>query len=682
MTIQLPQNNKWIQNNKSDLSGSIYISKNINLDEDGYIKLSPRMVSIFSEDDDGDFATPEAIGVSNITSTSTSNIQVATTDDHFYTIIGKNTFSILEDGGSGNPNGSSGGTFWQNRWYVAESTSIVYKDADGIYSAVWSNAITGLSGGDHPIALFKSKNSLAVGIGNTVKLYDTSHSNTVTLTLQAGETVRGLLYNNRQLGIITTLDSDSIGQDGGAYFYVWDGASSEASNGVGIGSKEAITIFPYAGTFGIVTQEGQIRIWNGGGFTDDLLESFPYYYQNSRLISDVFSTSSFIDGGNVYFNMGNRLLLDDKKESAQLQQFPAGVWCSDKDYGLYHRYSPSISKATFVDVLTGGSNTSTDVLTANSGTIPATGSIARYIDDSGDPIGGLTQGEDYYIIKLTSSTFKLATSKANAETGIAIDITTQSGSTAYFYMYELLDYGQTYVEDAGAMEKMHVESYFNGELILGADLVDEGLNKKSNLCIPVPGLKNIGYTVFPKIKPVAKRDKIKYVTINHTPLKGEDKIIVKYKPKEVYGLPTVAPNVDKTKFATWTSNKSFYTTIDLSEAKTYFDLGEEFHLECEIVGGAGAGQSQKIDNITVENGTYVIDFEEEMDGVSSADKSCFIVDNWKVSKTVDVNNQQDGIANFPVENISNTTDIKVELQGSGVKFRLLNLVDTTHEKMV
>ena len=40
--IKLPINSEWSQTNKSDKFGSLAYTKNINLDEAGYIKLSPR----------------------------------------------------------------------------------------------------------------------------------------------------------------------------------------------------------------------------------------------------------------------------------------------------------------------------------------------------------------------------------------------------------------------------------------------------------------------------------------------------------------------------------------------------------------------------------------------------------------------------------------------------------------
>jgi len=41
--IRLPAdtNEKWFQPNNSDKFGSLWYTKNINLDEEGYIKLSP-----------------------------------------------------------------------------------------------------------------------------------------------------------------------------------------------------------------------------------------------------------------------------------------------------------------------------------------------------------------------------------------------------------------------------------------------------------------------------------------------------------------------------------------------------------------------------------------------------------------------------------------------------------------
>lgn len=692
MSIRLPQNNKWTQNNKSDLSGSIFYSKNMNLDEDGYFKLSPRMMAIESEEDNTNFSYPTAVGFSQYTfSNEQSLVQLGTADDHFTFTISNTGFSVTEDNHASAPDGSnnSSGVFWQNRWHVSESTVVTSKGANGDYTATWTDRITGLaSATPHPLEVFKNKNELAVGDGNTVKLYNTSYSLQKTLTLPVGMTVTGLCYNNLKLGITTKLDSDSQGEKGGAYFFVWDGATTSANAGVSTGAIEGFTIFPFLGTFAIVLDTGQIRIWNGGGFTDNIVTSFPHYYQPSRFDGTILAGASVIDGGVAYINTSNRLTVPNKTKDLAFQNFPAGVYCLDTDYGLYHRFSPSISKMYLIDVLAAGVNTSTDVITANSGTIPETGSAIRYINDDDDPIGGLKYNEDYYIIKLTSSTFQLATTRENALNGIYIDLTAQSASTTYFHAYEQLDYCQTYYETAGAIGLFQKETYFNGEIITGGALYNESLTEYDQACITVPGLNNYGYIVLPKIIPAGKKDNTKSLVVNHRPLTGDDKITVKYKPTNDSAFPVVTPQIgiggtgDRPK-ADWTSDNEFYTKADLGDVKTYLEKGADFEVECEIVAGAGAGQAVKVSSIsTDDNITYAVVLEESVLGASSGRASYFIMDNWKVSTSVTTANQDGGVAKFPISNVNNATDIKIEMFGSDIAVRVVDIISENQEKMI
>ena len=49
------QSKQHLQDNKSDLTGTIFQSRNISLDEQGYIKLAEATFAQYSEDEDADF---------------------------------------------------------------------------------------------------------------------------------------------------------------------------------------------------------------------------------------------------------------------------------------------------------------------------------------------------------------------------------------------------------------------------------------------------------------------------------------------------------------------------------------------------------------------------------------------------------------------------------------------------
>jgi hypothetical protein len=92
---------------------------------------------------------------------------------------------------------------------------------------------------------------------------------------------------------------------------------------------------------------------------------------------------------------------------------------------------------------------------------------------------------------------------------------------------------------------------------------------------------------------------------------------VKYKNKDLLGLPVTTPQgrISTRNQCAWNGANTFSTTADLAAAKTAFDAGNE--LECEIIGGAGAGGIAKITDISYGSGTYAVTLEEDIDGATS-----------------------------------------------------------------
>lgn len=66
----------------------------------------------------------------------------------------------------------------------------------------------------------------------------------------------------------------------------------------------------------------------------------------------------------------------------------------------------------------------TDIITFNSAHNLKTGSSVKYNIGTGTAIGGLTNNNTYYVINISNTKVKLASTKAQAEAGTAIDLTT------------------------------------------------------------------------------------------------------------------------------------------------------------------------------------------------------------------------------------------------------------------
>lgn len=663
MNIKLPLNGKWTQLNLSDKFGSISYSKNINLDKAGYLSLSPRMVALFDDSgsvanvSDTDFDIPVAFG-----RYSNGDFRLATTDEPFNMSVGSTTKTIAEDTSSNNPNltFNSHGLWWQNKWHETTANNL-RSNASGTWS---TDLITNLSSSTtrHYMAVFRNKNSLAISDANTVKLYDSSYTLTTTLTIPSDYEIIGLAYNNYQLGILTRLGNDTEGQNAESYFFVWDGATTEAGTGIGIGSYTAMVVHPYKSSFLLIDSSGRLLYFNGGGF--DKLAQFPFYLEEQRW-GDLLNHLSYgdnivTDGDVIYINIGLDLWGNSAKGEEYSVNSPSGVWCYDPEAGLYPRYSPSISKSYAHNITQANVNLTTDIFTTSS-VIPPTGNPILLVSGT---VGGLTNNKIYYIIRLTSTTFKIATTKQNAIDLVAVNITS-ADTNNYFWTYDIIDYGISYYTISGAVGLWGTTSSVFTDIIMGARLLNTSLTSQPTLCTAVPFLENRGCFVLPKLYLNSVTELVKKIYIKHLPLDINDSIIVKVKDTQYLGIPTTTPNNASLDEITWTSSTTGTTTTDLSEAKAVFDAisdnGQE--LELELTAGIGAGQFTKIVGLTESSGTYTITTEDEIIGYSSGLKSFFVIDNWKYFDSVQYSNQKNGVFEVSIGKESSGMDIKIELRG-------------------
>ena len=88
------------------------------------------------------------------------------------------------------------------------------------------------------------------------------------------------------------------------------------------------------------------------------------------------------------------------------------------------------TSATAFSVAAGSVNTGTDSITIT-GHGTNTGDQLTYTSGSSD-IGGLADGNVYYVIKVDNDTIKLATTESNANGGSAIPLSTQGAGTHTF----------------------------------------------------------------------------------------------------------------------------------------------------------------------------------------------------------------------------------------------------------
>lgn len=677
ITLPRDTNEKWTQPNNSDKLGSVYYTENINFDESGYAKLSPRTVTIAQQSDSANFGVPHAIGLWN-----TGDYQVATTSNaNFNVSTSATTLTATENSGSNEPTmtDNSHAVWWQNLWFASTATAVLSRPATGGSSQNWTSRITGLTSGvRHYMEVFTSRQQLAVTNGNIIKQYDTSYANTVDLTIPSDFEAIGLAFNNGQMGIITRMGSTTQAQNAEARFYVWNGATTGYNGDAGVGANACVAVCAYKSSFVVLTKNGKLLYWNGGGLEE--LASFPLFFQD-KIWGDIidnltFGDAMYADGDVIYINVGFTLNASGRKEQTMLENLPSGVWCYDPNVGLYHRWSPSISTAGAYAVTDANFNTTTNTLTVTSGTVPATGSIAR-LTNSNSGVDPLVENMDYYVIKTSSTSFKLAETIEDAYSGNAIDlIASGTGDSTRFWIYDIKDYGNTYHDQTGAVTTTNATNTLYQDVIFGGDYQTSSLSNNDSLCLAVPFLESRGSIVFPKFYSGKTKDNMVKAYVRFRPLGEDDRIVVKHRNIDVYGLPILPTSA--TNCANWTGTTEFYTTQDLSEAKTY--LESDGDLEIKFVAGVGAGQSVKITDINEADGIYAVVLEESVIGAASTLKSEFVINNWSVVGTIDNTYNTNGFAEFPVAKASKWHQFKLELRGYTTTVEDFKVINKTQEE--
>ncbi len=726
MAINIPsqQNNKFNVVNISDLFGNIWYTKNINFDLQGYIRLSNRSALVKSEQADarfgiipsfgraskGEFYLPTAV---NPYVTNLGDTQITVSPD-------PNANKPMGLGFT------TAGRWWRNRWHVASPTSLYYRDTtnapwqnitlpvnanplgnwdastnsptirsgigtlgdyyivnvagntiidgvqvwnvgDWIYfnGTAWVKAVpTSVfnSGNNHAMEVFRNRNTLCVADGNKVLQFDEAyvHQNDTDLIIPSDFEIRGLAYSGNRMGIITRLSSGSQGKNLDAYFFTWDGSSPEANAGYPIGSDLAIAITAYKSSWVILTRKGQLLYFNGGGF--DVLGQFPFYYQD-QILGDFQNALSYgdalqVNGDYIYINIASDLNTFGIPAQSFAPNFPTGIWCYDPNVGLYHRYSPSISPVSVGLVRQQDVNTTTNEITLFTGaSVPKTGDPVRYITDNGNPIGGLELLATYYVINISSSVFQLALTRQDALDGTAIDLTNQGGIAHTFIFLNLLDYGASLSSRVGAIGLQGVYTQAFHQLIYSGYYpgISSSLEYAS-LCMDIPFLPARGSFVTAKMVSAQVLDEYAKVFIKYRPLQGSDLIILKYKNQDVLGLPISTAQSG----CQWVSDVMFTTTQDISDAYDFFQNSGE--LECDIIGGAGAGQATKVEAFTFATGTYTITLAESIEGVSSGNLFDICLENWKEFGRVN-DQDTDDFKELPIEVPSKNLLVKCELRG-------------------
>lgn len=666
--IKIPQQSKFSQTNKSDLFGNIYYTKGINFNELGYLKQSSRAVSIYNTQISSDFLTPTTLARA-----SEGGFSIVTQKYLYNLALVDGLSSFVKDTTSGFPtlDGTSYGKYWINRLHVTNNTKMYYVDTSGFPIITWTDSgITLTTGKPHPMAVFEKAGTFMVANGNLIQQLNTSYSvaSLAQLTIPSDYEIVGIEYNNNMLGIATRFSSTVAGQNKEAKLFIWDGSASSANASYACGSDSIIAIKAYKSSFVILTRTGELKYFNGGGF--ETIATFPCY-NNDVVWGDFTNKIGFgdmleVEGDLIYINVNSSVTTN--KLDNYIESMPGGIWCYDPEVGLYHTKSPSVSQMSILYVAQADVNTTEDRLTITnvfsypvSPTIPETGNPVKVTSST---IGGLDYNKIYYIIKTSSTSFKLALTKEDAENFNAVDLTSQGGGASTFMVLDIKDYGQAQSYRPGGVALMGLMRYTYDGLIFGSEIADtNSATNYPHLNLSVAGFRNINYFVTGKVPSQNVEDNIQKLYLKYRPLKESDSIIVKYKNKDELDIPELAS-------CTVTSSTVLTTTSKIPRSYEYTE-----ELECEIISGSGAGQMSKIASITENSGTYTITLEESLDGLVASDVCTIKIDNWTELETI-TGDSSVNWTEIAVAKNSKWTKFKIVLDGSDITIEELLIINS------
>lgn len=666
--MKFPDDQKQIvvTNGVNSIQGRISYTKNIDLSEKGYIKLSAPMCKIFSseaaEGGDVDFQVPI-----DIFAWDNGVYKVITDDQAFnFTLSG---ISLSEDTGFTDWSDTSRVIEWVGGlWHINGASDVQsYTGTTGTttYAQVINKALDF-------IELFTNKNTLVGAIANVLWQYNTSYANTTNLTVPANFVITGNAYSNNFMGVITRTTK---GQ-GNAYFFTWDGATTSANSGFPINDPYILAIRAYKSSWILVTSSGQLLYFNGGGFQE--IGYLPTFKFEENLISlepgteIQFGNLIDVDGDIIYVNCASAPEFSSNMKPYR-PGFSGGMYCYDQQVGFYHRSALSYSRYIKENV-----SVSSDVITSSATHFLKTGDeVWLEADDL-----GLTGSRVYFAIVQTSTTFRLADTYADALANIPVSIT--NGTLNGLSWVKRTDFGIETVplRNLGFVKKVKNYDGFNDSGVtptfLGGYVKPNNVasDRVSVLNAAVPVMSNRGYFITSKFQTSNLEDVWQSVAVKYQKLSPQSSIIVKAKTKDqeaivVGDASLFAAGTYTGSLVTWDANGThFETSFDISEA----EVGDEVH----VFDGAGAGQSAHITAITLVGSIYHVDIDEELRGITSNAKSCVSIDKWKKIGVIesDENNQKE----FALGDFSPTLEVKVELRGVGVRVNEIVIMSSSHQR--
>lgn len=650
---RLPQNGIWNVKHGMDFFVDIVATKGLNFDKLGFIQATNNPMVLFTHADSTDFGIPQAFCADE-------TLDYIITNRGYYSLDLSSSvpvFAELGNGGDGRPTARAGvdGIIYAGLLHASGST-----DVRSYSGSSWTTRITSLSASyPHPLCNFENRVTLCVADRNVVNQtivnsYSLDSANSLTIPLEY--VITAMRWRGSELYIATRNISG-----GSAKLFIWNGTGTQA-RGYGIQGDWIYSLVDSGSSICIVTSTGQLLRFNGGGFDD--LAYFPVYNTSYSWLSNASVASGagkitnrgMITVGNlIYMNVDGEIHLNDVYPGTHLANQPSGLWCYDPEIGLYHASGLNYKKfaAKTVSSLASGNL----VFATNHNA--ETGDACTVSTQSG--LSGVTANQNYYVIKISSTTCKLALTPADALSGRALTITGTPSTDAIIF-YPIDSYGVTQANagtSALGMMNFNIPKAFYGlGLFIGGRIVDNA--GASVECIQTIGLaRGRGYFITSPIPSSGISDFFQKLFLGvHDISLSTDQITIKYRKLSQFGMPTALASI------IWTSATTF--TVD---TLAYDFRGVSVGDEIEIVTGSGAGNLSHVTAINNASTTYTITLKDSIDGVVAADVGQVFADNWKLLGTINstTSNIDNAFAEYPTDKLnSGVAQFKVEIRGNAM----------------
>lgn len=668
---RFPSTGVWQASQSGDREGDIIASRNIDLDQGGKLRLARKAMALFS------YGASSSQVLGEDPAFQGTVLGVLTDTEYAYVVTSSGTFVMhltdayaptLQAPSSNSPtHGFDSDIEWfQGKPHVSGGE---YVSSLNLGFSTWAaRVISGLSTTvPHPLCALKSKPLLAVGNGSEVKIYDASYSNTVTIALPSELYATSIRSRGNSIYIGTR---HLYG--GEAQLIIASGSATAPDSTWGCGADWLYSLSDYLGTMAVITSAGQIRYFNGGGFSE--LAALPVFHtpyswastnSSAFLVGKVTNRGMVASGTKLFINIdGSLSQATGVYPGAYLSGQPSGLWEYTPASGLIHKAGMNFSSRLRL-VIT-DANSSRITTTAHQ----ASTGDAVYVSNTA--LTGLNAGQVYYAIVESATTMRLALSTADAYAGRSVvigGVPTQD----YIVVDRYETFGADVVSYPGAvfpLGRAMPSAFFGTEVLFGAGLYDSTLTLyRASICSLGMG-RNRGSFTTPKITAGASADYFNKIIgfVENLDL-DTDEVIVKYRTNLRFGLPT--PPAFTGTGATWTSTTTF--TVDSTKKDiASIAVGDEI----EIISGTGAGYTIHVTLIDDSSSTFVFTVDETMP--FSSGTFDFIADNWTKLRTftsADLTDLRTGFQSALDRVQGKWAQFKTELRGRDVALREMQVLN-------